>query len=168
MKNDPLKKVENYRGWKYLHRLTAGQAVLFVAMIFILLPCPCSRPHVHFFIHNSLFSTTSDSRWWPNAPRHNCGGEFFYFYLCGVNDEAALQSRAEAEERNPSLLPSAWFPCRKLHQRHNYLHSRSTIWNTISPSDSVGAATCTVHRRTKCRKCASCRFPSRGRGGNNW
>lgn len=132
MKNDPLKKVENYRGWKYLHRLTAGQAVLFVAMIFILLPCPCSRPHVHFFIHNSLFSTTSDSRWWPNAPRHNCGGEFFYFYLCGVNDEAALQSRTEAEERNPSLLPSAWFPCRKLHQRHNYLHSRG-LFETQSP-----------------------------------
>lgn len=148
--------------------LTLGRPVLFVVMILILLPCPCSHPHAHFFIHNSLYSPTSDSRWWPNAPQHNCGGEIFYFYLCGVNHEAALQSWTEAEERNPSLLPSARFPCRKLHQRHNYLRCCKTIWNTISLSDSVRAATCTVHRRTKCRKCVSCRFPLLGRDGNNW
>lgn len=57
---------------------------------------------------------------------------FFYFYLCGVNHEAALQSQTEAEERNPSLLPSARFPCRKLYQRHNYLHWRR-LFETQSP-----------------------------------
>lgn len=122
--------------------LALGRPVLFVVMILLLLPCPCSHPHAHFFIHNSLYSTTSDSRWWPNAPRHNCGGEFFYFYLCGVNHEAALQSWTEAEERNPSLLPSARSPCRKLHQRHNYLHccrlfETQSFWTIASARQHV-------------------------------
>lgn len=36
--------------------------------------------HAHFFIHNSLYSTTSDSRWWPNAHRHKLWWRGFFFF----------------------------------------------------------------------------------------
>lgn len=168
MKNDPLKKVENYHGWKNIC-LTVGRSgfcLLWWFLFFSPVPVPIHMLISSFIIHYMLqHLTAGDGQMHPDT---TVVESFSIFTSVGWIMRLRCKSWTEAEERNPSLLPSARFPCRKLHQRHNYLHCCKTIWNTISPSDSVRAATCTVHRRAKCRKCVSCRFPSRGRDGNNW
>lgn len=130
MKNDPLKKVENYHGWKYLpHCRSSSFCLWWWYLFFSLVPAPFHVLISSFIIHYILqHLTAGDGQMHPDTTVV----EFFYFYLCGVNHEAALQSWTEAEERNPSLLPCALFPCRKLHQQHNYLHWRR-LFETQSP-----------------------------------
>lgn len=67
--------------------------------LFSSVPAVCYHPRVNFFIHNSYFPTSSDSRWLPKLALHSCGGNFLYFNLFRVNDDIVWQYWIEEKDK---------------------------------------------------------------------
>lgn len=134
---------------KQFHSFTLGQA-LFLFFFFSFSPCPCCHQHVHFFIHNSSFWTSSDSARLPKVVLHNAGEVSYIFtsseWMMTLCCNAILGS-GEIPASCPLLGFTVYLSLMRTH----------TLWNTISLTYSICAAMC-IHRHTKFRKSAGCQF----------
>lgn len=112
------------------------------------------HPRVNFFIHNSYFPTSSDSRWLPKLVLHSCEGDFLYFSLFRVNDDTLLQHWGEI----PAYCPLLGFTVENCtNSLITYTHADSLKYNLPKLSHLCSTVyTCTQTHWY--RKCSSCQF----------
>lgn len=122
--NAPLKR----REWQELKQFQFFYSRSDVFFSISLLPA--YHLTVNFFIHNSHFPASSDSRWLSKLVLHGCKGDFLYFDLFPANDDTLTAIPDWGRRKIPAFCPLLGLTVKK----QNKKNTKSLITNTHTDS----------------------------------